>query len=402
MANLFIQPDESIERRRQLAEAMMMRGQQQGPVQHWTQGADRIANALLGSYFGKKAETEEAERQGLARETLAQAMAEMRSPENPMTEVDGANPYDMGQPTGDPISRFAQVLAGNPDLRDYATQIELQNEQAKQKLLTGTGQPSSVREYEYWRDLKDSDAQNKFLNLKRSGVQKVDGQLYDTTGGNARGLLTENQQMTQADIQAEIDRLTAMSKEIGKGQGQSDIAEQVANARRQVKSAEARGTAEGKRAAQEEADFPQYEAGTNEAVALVDKALDHPGLSYAVGKTSPLPIIPGTEAANFMTVLNQITGKNFLAAFESLKGAGQITEVEGQKAQQAFARLDRAQTEDEFKASLVELKGILQAGLERKRNGVQKISGAPEVGMEQDGYIFLGGNPADPNNWKQK
>lgn len=57
MAMLY-QDDPNLERRRQLAQAMMARGQQQGPVQHWTQGADRIANSLIGAYQNKKANEE--------------------------------------------------------------------------------------------------------------------------------------------------------------------------------------------------------------------------------------------------------------------------------------------------------------------------------------------------------
>ena len=100
---------------------------------------------------------------------------------------------------------------------------------------------------------------------------------------------------------------------------------------------------------------------------VIDQAINHPGRGYATGASSMLPILPGTDAADFRAVLDQIKGQAFLQAFESLKGGGQITEVEGQKATQAIARLDRAQSEAEFVKSLQELRGIVASGLERAR-----------------------------------
>ena len=51
------------------------------------------------------------------------------------------------------------------------------------------------------------------------------------------------------------------------------------------------------------------------------------------------PIVPGTERAGARSYLDQIGGQAFLQAFESLKGGGQITEIEGTKATTALTRL---------------------------------------------------------------
>lgn len=134
-----------------------------------------------------------------------------------------------------------------------------------------------------------------------------------------------------------------------------------------VAQAKARGTAQGKAQVENEQGFGQAEATANQILGVIDQAISHPGRGYATGASSMLPILPGTNAADFNAVLDQIKGQAFLQAFESLKGGGQITEVEGQKATQAIARLDRAQSEGEFVKSLEELRGIVASGLERAR-----------------------------------
>jgi hypothetical protein len=77
-----------------------------------------------------------------------------------------------------------------------------------------------------------------------------------------------------------------------------------------------------------------------------------------------------------MSRLEQVQGKNFLAAFNQLKGAGQITEIEGAKATAALGRLGTNQSEGEFRKSVAELRGVLQTGLDRSkaRLGTQATS----------------------------
>jgi hypothetical protein len=62
------------------------------------------------------------------------------------------------------------------------------------------------------------------------------------------------------------------------------------------------------------------------------------------------------DAQTARSILNKIKGGVFLAAFESLKGGGQITELEGQKAEQAQARLLETQSPEAFRDALAELR----------------------------------------------
>jgi len=129
---------------------------------------------------------------------------------------------------------------------------------------------------------------------------------------------------------------------------------------------------EAKQQIQAEFDLPKVQAEASDSIRLVDELIKHPGLEYAVGKSSVLPVIPGTPSADFVVRLEQIQGKQFLSAFQALKGAGQITEIEGQKATQAVARMQRKQSESEFIKGAMEFKQILMKGLARARNEAKR------------------------------
>jgi hypothetical protein len=128
-------------------------------------------------------------------------------------------------------------------------------------------------------------------------------------------------------------------------------------------AAEEIGTATGKVTA----GLPDAIAKAEEATALIDRLKNHPGRAYATGKSSYLPIFRGTDAADFNIQLNQLKGTVFLQAYAQLKGGGAITQIEGEKAEQAIARLDTAQSEAEFVKSLEELQGIINNGVERMK-----------------------------------
>lgn len=114
--------------------------------------------------------------------------------------------------------------------------------------------------------------------------------------------------------------------------------------------------------------LPQTVAKADQSIYAIDRMIRHPGRETATGLSGvldPRNYIPGTNAKDFRVGLDQLKGQAFLQAFESLKGGGQITEVEGAKATAAMARLDTAQSDREFKAALIELRTILSNGKQR-------------------------------------
>lgn len=135
-------------------------------------------------------------------------------------------------------------------------------------------------------------------------------------------------------------------------------------------------------------------------IATIDGILNDPALDYSTGILSPLQNVPGTPMRRVGSRVDQLNGQAFLQAFERLKGAGQITEIEGTKATQAIGRLDSAQSPEDYKQSLTELRSILVTASQRPQDWVndqrrataaQELIPASEIaGMTPEQIMALG------------
>lgn len=132
-----------------------------------------------------------------------------------------------------------------------------------------------------------------------------------------------------------------------------------------------------KNQAQAKLDLPQVIQQGEHTIKLVDDILNHPGFNISVGAKSPAgkfaSFFPGTDAASFDIAQKQMVGKQFLEAFESLKGGGQITQIEGEKATQAMSRMNTSNTQEEYKKAAKEFQDIIRSGINRAKQkaGVQ-------------------------------
>jgi hypothetical protein len=154
--------------------------------------------------------------------------------------------------------------------------------------------------------------------------------------------------------------------------------------------------------------LPQAQATAERGLRLIDDMLKHPGLTSAVGATwAPgARFIPGTGAADFQARFDEIKGGAFMEAFQSLRGGGQITEKEGQKATEAITRMSLSQSEVEFKKAAGELQDVIRTGLRRaqQRAGAQPGAGpsapaaAPAAGQPAGAQRFDA--PPDPAKFK--
>lgn len=126
-------------------------------------------------------------------------------------------------------------------------------------------------------------------------------------------------------------------------------------------------------------------------ISSIDGILSDPALDYSTGALAASQNIPGTPMYRFGARANQLEGQAFLQAFESLKGGGAITEIEGQKATQAIGRLSSAQSPADYRAALGELRATLVRGEENKR---RIAAGQPP--LDENGNPFGVQQPAQP------
>jgi hypothetical protein len=120
--------------------------------------------------------------------------------------------------------------------------------------------------------------------------------------------------------------------------------------------------------------LPDAIAQSRDALNLIDrmvgtadgKTKPHKGFEGAVGAAliPGLRFVPGTSEADFQAMFEQIGGGAFLQAFNTLKGGGQITNVEGEKGTAAINRMKLATSEEEFKLAARDFQNVLRRGVE--------------------------------------
>lgn len=389
------------QRQPSIADALLARGLAPTPIEHPFQGYQKLAEALFGA-LGKR---REASQQQEAMKALTQG-ATARPWVNPdtgqvapgQTGVGGyegalhalgglgdnpvaaqiAQQLTLGKLDQDAMQRAAEqkraaaledakaLYKYQQDNKKEPKTAEQRNWETAQKdpgfadFIKKTGAnntPASVQEYNFYKDLPP-EQQSQFMLLKRAAS-------------------TVNLGGTQATINpADPTQNIAERKVTLKPGEQPDV-------RREQSKQAAIGKTEGETLAAAQADLPQREADAAYMLKLLDDLVAHPGLPEVVGVpdiTTAGGRMPGSAGAGFRERLGQIKGRQFLEAFESLKGGGQITEVEGAKAESAIARLGTAQSEKEFIEAAREFQGVITNALnrvrEKARGGARSSYGA--------------------------
>jgi hypothetical protein len=167
----------------------------------------------------------------------------------------------------------------------------------------------------------------------------------------------------------------------------------------QANIAEAKASGEfiGKNRATAAAALPGAIQSADEGIRLIDEMIGkapvvksgkviekgtapHPGFKNYVGAAlvPGMRFVEGSDTASFEVRQKQIEGKAFLEAFNILRGAGAITEKEGEKGTAAIMRMNKATSEKEYIAAGRELQEVLRAGKQRSQ---AKAGGVPSGGV---------------------
>ena len=148
----------------------------------------------------------------------------------------------------------------------------------------------------------------------------------------------------------------------------------------------AEATADGKARSEAKAALAGVEQNANQMLATIQSLEDDQYLDSMLGPVSSRMWNVSGDANRVQSKMDQINGQTFLQAFNSLRGGGAITDAEGAKATQAFARLNAAQNPKDYREALSELRGIVQTGVDRARRAAGGGYSAPSTGTNINGY----------------
>lgn len=142
----------------------------------------------------------------------------------------------------------------------------------------------------------------------------------------------------------------------------------------------------GKGAGQAQGDLPKVRQNAATTLKYIDDVLRDPNLGNVTGAQGWLPTVRASSRDTEARIA-QLGGRAFLSAFESLKGGGQITEIEGKKATEALARLtDLKQSDAGYKKALEDFRNEV---ITLVRIAEQRAQGAgpyvPPAGEYSDG-----------------
>jgi len=149
------------------------------------------------------------------------------------------------------------------------------------------------------------------------------------------------------------------------GQSFNDFVSSGQKIEAQGKALNAAAETEAKIQGENKAQLPNTLAKADETLSLIDSIKNHPSKKYNTGFGASVPAIPGQGGVEFNAMVDQLKGRSFLDAFTALKGSGQISNVEGEKATQAIARLERKQSPEAFDRALNDLADVIRKGRER-------------------------------------
>lgn len=267
-------------------------------------------------------------------------------------------PYTLRQ--GDVRMQGDKVLAENP----REPQFGFQNVQGVGLVRTNPASGEAALAFELPENLRGAGADNV------QSVQVLDtGEIaLITRSGNVQktGLQARNPyQITDVGgVPVAVNRQTAATTPLSTpgdiGATRAEIATITADE-------------EARRKARE--DLPQIMATADASLSTLRALRDHPALGERYGIQSGgglIPPIPGTRAAEAQGFINQVLGQAFLQAFQSLKGGGHITEIEGTKATQAITRLgNQSMSKADAIKAIDEMIEVIEAGTERARQKAQ-------------------------------
>lgn len=329
-----IQPGEtpqSVERRRKLAEAMMQEGANYSPIRSPWQGLARVAQGLVGGYEAGQADKTEATKQNQAQQRIAAALQSNDPMVQSQALADPWAPEGSRQAIGLLSQRQQHIADKAQEQRNADREFQLRQQVANEPQWAVIGQDPNTGAPMYGKVPKGNGMPTPY-----------------NPGGPAKPL---------TDAEGNPISLPPGSNPSIARDAQTKINVEAINA------------------------APQLIQGAQIDLQNIDKLRNHPGKYWGTGFTGSLPSIAGTAKKDFDVALDQVRNGTFLQAYKTLRGSGAISNAEGEKAQNAVARLAQAQSTDAFDEALKDYEDVIRVGMERAQRIQQRARGttAPTV-----------------------
>jgi len=447
----------AIARRRKIAEMMMAQSQEQLPVNQmagqvvapvsWTQGLAKLANAYLGK---KQADEADKSEQGLAnkrQQMVADKLMQIRAVQQGQAGVEGVEaqpertiqapaPMQQGQvapnyntvpetvpavegrkavPAVAPNPRKAMEMAlmdNNPEIQRLAQAMQYfdtqdaTREQALAKLESERNKPINVAQGGTIYDPKTGQAifSAPEKPIASSGLAKLINERNSLPEGSPLRA-TYDEAIRKETTTTEPLVMTVNAQGVptytprGKAAGYTPYVPTLdANAQGAVAGAKETAKQQAEVNVKAITGLQKVIDDAEQSIKTVNDLLNHKGFNDYIGATwKPYASeFDGSNAAGAKALLNQIQGGAFLTAFEKLKGGGAITEIEGKKATDAIARMNKSTDEEDFKIAAKDYIDVINSGVERAKNAASKASsnqlpkGIPQGAVLTDGYTTDG------------
>lgn len=160
----------------------------------------------------------------------------------------------------------------------------------------------------------------------------------------------------------------------------------------------AAAAASGKAQGEAAFDLPRVEQNAQQTLDVLERMKTHPGRAGSTGFIEGMLPSRTSDQVDFQSLADQTQGQSFLQAFQMLKGAGQITDIEGRKATEAISRLGNQRlSDDDYLRAISDLEDVVRTGLARARKqagqGASSDSGgSPQSGGVVDYRDYFGGH----------
>lgn len=273
-----------------------------------------------------------------------------------------------GQPQGAPLTPQQQAIAGQA-----VNRLQL----SPQELAILGAMPPEMGFRALMERVSPTRVGLQPIMVEETGPngQRVVVPYFPTTGGQLRRAELPPGARVSEGIRT-VDTGTGTEIIGGRtGQPTGNIPRQTTEREAQEQEGRARGIA---RAA-----APAVIDTTTRTINQINEVINHPSFSTASGVLSPLQRIPGTSAYDFGQRIEQIKGQAFLEAYNSLRGAGAITEQEGIRASNAIARINAGLAPADLRKALEELADIARRGQERARQNAPAEATQPAQQTQQ-------------------